>query len=145
MLLNNNIPKNNYSKNIFNNKLNSKKASPLYDNNKKQKNAVLPIRKEKDLYDIKIKEMMNLILSNKVKSNISGNISRNAKSKNSYKDKNIITISNKTNNSINTNESIKMPMLSLKTSKNFNYSNKIKNKFIYLNNKTYNKYIKSNK
>ena len=145
MLLNNNIPKNNYSKNIFNNKLNSKKASPLYDNNKKQKNAVLPIRKEKDLYDIKIKEMMNLILSNKVKSNISGNISRNAKSKNSYKDKNIITISNKTNNSINTNESIKMPMLSLKTSKNFNSSNKIKNKYIYLNNKTYNKYIKSNK
>ena len=142
MLLNNNTPKSNYNKNIFNNKFNSKNAVPFYENNKKQKNAVLPIRKEKDLYDFKIKEMMTLILNNKVKSNIYGNISRNAKSKNFYKDKNIITISNRTNNSINSNESIKINMLSLKTSKNLSSINKIKNKH---DNKTYSKNIKSNK
>ena len=135
MLLNNSIPKNNVSKNIFNNKLNIKKTVSLYDNNKKQKNVVLPIRKEKDLDDIKIKEMMNLILKNKVKSNISGNISRNEKSKNSYKDKNIITTSNRTNNSINTNDSIKMPFLSLKTYKYSISNNKIRNKHFFLNKK----------
>ena len=145
MLLKNPISNDNYSNKIYNNKLNIKKKVPLYENNKKQKNVVLPIRKEKDLSEIKIKDMISLILNNKEISNNYGNISRNTKIKHPHKEKSIISISNRTNNSINTNESIKKSMISVKTYKNSNSKNKNKNKYIYPNNKTYYGYIKNNK
>ena len=139
MLLNNPIS----NGKILKNKLNNNKKIPLYEYNKKLKNVVLPIRKEKDS-EIKIKQMMNLIINNKDISNNYGNISRNIKIKNPYKEKNIITISNRTNNSINTNESIKKSILSIKTSKNSS-SNKNKNKQIFPYNKTYYGHIKNSK
>ena len=94
---------------------------------------------------IKLKEMMNLIINNKDISNNYGNISRNIKIKHQYKEKSIITISNKTNNSINTNESIKKSILSIKTSKNSSSNIKNKNKNIFPYNKAYYGHIKSNK
>ena len=138
MLLNNPITNVKHLKN----KLNNNKKIPLYEYNKKHKNVVLPIRKEKDA-DIKLNEMMNLIINNKDISNNYGNISRNIKIKHPYKEKSIITISNKTNNSINTNESIKKSILSIKTSKNSSSNIKNKNKNIFPDNKTYYGHIKS--
>ena len=140
MLLNNPISNVKHLKN----KLNNNKKIPLYEYNKKHKNVVLPIRKEKDA-DIKLKEMMNLIINNKDISNNYGNISRNIKIKHPYKEKSIITISNKTNNSINTNESIKKSILSIKTSKNSSSNIKNKNKNIFPYNKAYHGHIKSSK
>ena len=139
MLLSNPISNGKHLKN----KLNNNKKIPLYEYNKKHKNVVLPIRKEKDA-EIKVKQMMNLIINNKDISNNYGNISRNIKIKNPYKEKSIITISNRTNNSINTNESIKKSLLSIRTSKNSS-SNKNKNKQIFPYNKTYYGHIKNSK
>ena len=99
---------------------------------------VLPIRKEKEQPEITLKDMIHLVLNNKNLSNNYGNISRNIKIKHS-KEKSTITVSNKTSNSINTNESIKKSMLSLKSS---NSSNKNKNKNIFPNNKTCYGFIK---
>ena len=137
MLLNNPIITEKYNKN----KINSKKKVPFHENNKKQKNVVLPIRKEKEQPEITLKDMIHLVLNNKNLSNNYGNISRNIKIKHS-KEKSTITVSNKTSNSINTNESIKKSMLSLKSS---NSSNKNKNKNIFPNNKTCYGFIKKNK
>ena len=136
MLRNNPISKEKYNKN----KINSKRV-PLYENNKKQKNVVLPIRKEKEQSELKIKDMIYLILNNKNVQNNYGNISRNSKIKHS-KEKSSITISNKTSCSINTSESIKKSMLSLKNS---NSNKKNRNKHIFPNNKTYYGFLKNNK
>ena len=113
----------------------------LCENNKKQKNVVLPIRKEKDQSEIKFKDMIHLILNNKNLQNNYGNISRNSQKKHS-KEKSAITISNKTSYSINTNESIKKSMLSLKNSSS---NNKNKKKHMFPNNKIYFGYSKNNK
>ena len=137
ILLNNPISKEKYNKN----KIISKKKMSLYENNKKQKNVVLPIRKEKDQSEIKFKDMIHLILNNKNLQNNYGNISRNSQKKHS-KEKSAITISNKTSYSINTNESIKKSMLSLKNSSS---NNKNKKKHMFPNNKIYFGYSKNNK
>ena len=81
--------------------------------------------------------MIHLIINNKDISNNYGSISRNIKIKNNNKEKSIITMSNRTNNSINTNESNKNIKISGKTAKNSNSSNKNKNKPIFPYNKTY--------
>ena len=137
MLLNNPISKEKYNKNI----IISKKNMSLCEKNKKQKNVVLPIRKEKDQSEIKFRDMIHLILNNKNMQNNYGNISRNSKIKHS-KEKSTITISNKTSHSINTNESIKKSLLTLK---NYSSKNKNKKKHIFPNNKTYYGYSKNNK
>ena len=85
--------------------------------------------------------MIHLILNNKNLQNNYGNISRNSQKKHS-KEKSAITISNKTSYSINTNESIKKSMLSLKNSSS---NNKNKKKHMFPNNKIYFGYSKNNK
>ena len=137
ILLNNPISKEKYNKNI----IISKKNMSLCENNKKQKNVVLPIRKEKDQSEIKFRDMIHLILNNKNMQNNYGNISRNSKIKHS-KEKSTISISNKTSHSINTNESIKKSLLSLKNSSS---NNKNKKKHIFPNNKIHYGYSKNNK
>ena len=137
MLLNYHISNSNLKKKINNNKLEDKKRIPLQEKIKKQKNVVLPIRKEKDNVEAKFKDMIHLIINNKDISNNYGSISRNIKIKNNNKEKSIITMSNRTNNSINTNESNKNIKISGKTAKNSNSSNKNKNKPIFPYNKTY--------
>ena len=104
--------------------INNKKIH-IYDQNKKQKNIVLPIRKEKDPIEIKIKDMINLILNNKGMSFNYGN-SRNKKNKHPNTERSIVTYSNKTNNSISTNGSNRKSFISMRTFKNSNSNNKNK-------------------
>jgi len=118
------------NKNNFLNKIASKNTQ-----NKKQKNKILPIRKEKDSIDIKIKDIINSVLNNKNMSCTLGNISRNLKMKHPNNDKNSMALTNRSNNSINTNGSFKKSLLSIKALKNPNLNNKNKN--IYPCNKTY--------
>ena len=139
MLLNDPYGHDKCCKSLNNNAI-SKKVP--FEQNKKQKNIVLPIRKEKESSDIKVKELVNLVLNSKEIPNNYGNISRNMKMKHQNNDKSIITITNRTNKSIN-NTSSKKPMLSGLISKNSNSS--IKNKHIYPYNKTYYGNIKNNK
>ena len=56
-----------------------------------------------------------------------GNISRNLKVKHPNNDKNSIALTNRSNNSISTNGSIKKSLLSIKALKNPNSNNKNKN------------------
>ena len=122
---------------INNAKLNSKKLKKYLNNkkfamvgkNKKQKNIVLPIRKEKEAFEIKIKDMIHLFLNSKFSTDNLGKISRNSKTKNSNNEKSILTFSNKTQNSINSNSSNKKTLLSIKSYKNTNKDHK------YINNK----------
>jgi hypothetical protein len=96
---------------INNAKLNSKKLKKYQINkkyakngqNKRQKNIVLPIRKEKEAFEIKTKDMIHLLLHSKFSSDNIGKISRNSKANNSNNEKNILTFPNKTYNSINSN------------------------------------------
>ena len=83
---------------------------PLYEQNKKQKNVVLPIRKEMDTIEIKVKDMIYLVLNNKDLSTNYGNMSRNIKIKHRHNDKNVVCLTNRTNNSIN-NSFNKKPVL----------------------------------
>ena len=132
--------------NCYDNCINKKvinKKMLLYEQSKKKKNVVLPIRKEKESIETKIKDMMSLVLKNKETLNNYGNISRNIKIKHSHNDKSIVTMRNRTNNSIN-NTSIKKPMLSTLTFKNSN-STSNKNKHIFPYNKTYYGNLKNNK
>ena len=126
MLINNSICYcsncNRCNKNNFLNKIASKNTQ-----NKKQKNKILPIRKEKDSIDIKIKDIINSVLNNKNMSCTLGNISRNLKVKHPNNDKNSIALTNRSNNSISTNGSIKKSLLSIKALKNPNSNNKNKN------------------
>jgi hypothetical protein len=93
---------------INNAKLNSKKLKKYQINkkyakngqNKRQKNIVLPIRKEKEAFEIKTKDMIHLLLHSKFSSDNIGKISRNSKANNSNNEKNILTFPNKTYNSI---------------------------------------------
>ena len=120
---------------INNAKLNSKKLKKYQNNkkfamvgkNKKQKNIVLPIRKEKETFEVKIKDMIHLFLNNKFSTDNLGKISRNSKTKNSNNEKSILTFSNKTQNSINSNSSNKKTLLSIKSYKNTNKEHKIIN------------------
>ena len=134
MLINNSICYcnncNRCSKNNFLNKIVSKNTQ-----NKMQKNKILPIRKEKDSIDVKIKDIANSVLNNKNMSCTLGNISRNLKVKHPNTDKSSIALTNRSNNSINTNGSIKKSLLSIKALKNQNLNNKNKN--IFHCNKTY--------
>ena len=141
MLLSNPITNDNINKKINTNKIKDQRRIPLNEKIKKQKNIVLPIRKEKEDIEIKIKDTINLIINNKDISNNYSSISRNIKLKPSNKEKSIITMSNRTNNSINTNESIKNVRISGKTAINSNSNNKTKNKHIFPYNKTYYGYI----
>ena len=119
---------------INNAKLNSKKLKKYRINkrfskvgqNKRQKNIVLPIRKEKEkeVFEIKTKDMIHLLLNNKLSSDNLGKISRNSKTKNSNNEKSILTFSNKTQNSINLNSSNKKALLSIKSYKSTNKNNK---------------------
>ena len=117
---------------IDNAKLNSKKLKKYQINkkfakigqNKKQKNIVLPIRKEKETFELKAKDMFHLLLNNKFSSDNLGKNSRNSKTKNSNNEKSILTFSNKTHNSINSNGSNKKTLLSIKSYKNTNKNNK---------------------
>ena len=133
MLINNSICYfSNYNRCIKSNILNkiaSKKE------NKKQKNIFLPIRKEKDSIEIKIKDIINSVLNNKNKLCTPGSISRNLKLKITNNEKSSIALTNRSNNSITTNEPIKKSLLSIKALKNPNLNNKNKN--IYHCNKTY--------
>ena len=103
---------------------------------KKQKSKILPIRKEKDSIDIKIRDMINSILNNKNMSNTFGNISRNLNIKHPNNEKSLIALTNRSNNSITTNGSIKKPLISIKALKNI--SSYSQNKNYYTCNKTYN-------
>jgi len=117
---------------INNAKLNSKALKKYQINqkftkigqNRRQKNIVLPIRKEKDAFEVKAKDMIHLLLNNKFSSDNLGKISRNSKTKNSNNEKSILTFSNKTHNSINSNSSNKKTLLSIKSYKNTNKNNK---------------------
>ena len=132
ILLNNPIYKYDNCNKSLNNNITNKKIL-LNEQNKKQQNLVLPIRKEKEGLEIKIKEMVNLILNNKDILNNCGNTSRNSKKKYHHKVKSIITLTNRTNNSLSMNRYNKNPMISIKTSKN---SNSNHNKFIFPHNQT---------
>ena len=105
------------SKKIKKNKINKKFS--MVGQHKRQKNIVLPIRKDKETFEIKTKDMIHLLLKNKFSSDHLGKISRNSKTKNSN-EKSILTFSNKTHNSINSNGSNKKPLLSIKSYKNNN-------------------------
>ena len=120
-----------FNKNINYNTINQKVS--LYEQNKKQKNVVLPIRKEKESIEIKVKDMISLVLNSKELTSNYGNMSRNIKLKHSHNDKNILCFTNRTNNSIN-NSSNKKPMLSGLSSKT---NSKNKNKHIFPYNRTY--------
>jgi hypothetical protein len=135
MLINNSISTcKNCNKCLNNNILNKKVPKNIQI--KKQKSKILPIRKEKDSIDIKIKEMINSILNNKNMSNTFGNISRNLNIKHPNNEKSLIALTNRSNNSITTNGSTKKPLLSIKALKNI--SSNSQNKNYYTCNKTYN-------
>jgi hypothetical protein len=118
------------SKNNFLNKI-----APKNTQNKKQKNKIFHIKKEKDSIDVKIKDIINSVLNNKNMSCTLGNISRNLKVKHPNTDKSSIALTNRSNNSISTNGSIKKSLLSIKALKNPNLKNNYKN--ILHCNKTY--------
>ena len=124
---------NNYngcSKNYYLNKI-----APKNTQNKKQKNKIFPIKKEKDSIDVKIKDIINSVLNNKNMSCTLGNISRNLKVKHHNTDKSSIALTNRSNNSISTNGSIKKSLISIIALKNPNLNNNYKN--ICHCNKTY--------
>ena len=127
MLLKN--PINNYdnlnisiNKNIIN-------KIPIHKQNKKQNNNNLTKMNEKEIKEFKIKHMLNLILNNKDKKNNSENTSRNLKKK----EKSVITLTNRVNNSININATNRNHLISIKTSKNSNFN---KNQYFFPYNQT---------